>query len=112
MSRSRYFRFASGGPEAPFSGVWRLAIKGSDVYIGASKSSMSMFKLSLHKSGVWVLAGTQQSNIELVKGNRRGKEWTRPVEHVPGVTRGPSIFVPHTSLGSRPFPLDESGKKV
>jgi len=112
MSRTKTVRFASGNPDAPFSGVWRLIIDHNDVYIGASKSAMSVFKISLHKSGVWVLAATRQSNATFEKGNRRAKKWTRPLEHVHGVTRGPSILVPHTSLGSRPLPPNERQKQV
>lgn len=107
MARSQPIRFGSGSPEAAFSGVWRLIVSKDDVYIGASTASMAVFKISLHKSGVWVLAATQQSGATFEAGNRRAKKWTRPLEHVQGVTKGPSIFVPHTSLGSRPLPPDE-----
>lgn len=112
MSKTKTVRFASGSPDVPFSGVWRLIVNQDDVYIGASKSTMSIFKLSLHKSGVWVLAATQQSQATFENGNRRAKRWNRPLEHVHGVTRGPSIFVPHTSLGSRSLAPDEDYRKV
>ena len=102
MAKPRTVRFAVGSPEAPFSGVWRFVVYKSDVFLGASKASMSIFKVSLHQSGVWVLAATQKSGATF-GGNRRAKRWTRPSNHVAGVTRGPSVFVPHTSLGRRPL---------
>lgn len=93
-------RFAAGNPKEPFSGVWRLVTYKDDVYIHASKLSSRFFKISLHKSGVWILAGTDESGATF-DGNRRAMQWERPPEHAKGITRGPSILVPHTSLGSR-----------
>jgi hypothetical protein len=92
--------------------VWRLVVNGDDVFIGASKLSMGVFKVSLHKSGVWVLAATSQSGVVFENGNRRARRWNRPLEHAEGVTRGPSVVVPHTSLGSRPLFPDEAKKEV
>jgi hypothetical protein len=112
MTKPQTVRFASGTPEAPFSGVWRMVVNKHDVYIGASKAAMSVFKISLHKSGVWILAATQQSGATFDGGNRRAKRWNRPLEHVRGVTRGPSILVPHTSLGSRPLSPNEVNQEV
>lgn len=112
MAKTQTVRFASGSPDAPFSGVWRLVIRKDDVFIGASKESMGVFKISLHKSGVWVLAATQQSGAAFQDGNRRAKRWNRPLEHADGVTRGPSIFVPHTSLGPRHVSRGQLKKKV
>ena len=112
MARPQTFRFAAGSLEAPFSGVWRLVVNGNDVFLGASKGSMSVFKNSLHQSGVWVLAATQQSGATFERGNRRAKRWSRPLDHVAGVTRGPSVFVPHTSLGSRPLSPDERNPEI
>jgi hypothetical protein len=89
-------RFAAGSAFALYSGVWRLIVNKNDIYLGASKGAMSSFKVSLHKSGVWVLAATKESRATFEKGNRRATRWLRPSEHAPGVTRGPSIFVPHT----------------
>lgn len=111
MANQQKIRFASGGPDALFSGIWRIVVNKDDVYIGGSKSAMGIYKVSLHKSGVWVLAGTEQSGATF-NGNRRGKQWKRPLEHSLGITRGPSILIPRTSLGSRPFPPDEVAKDV
>jgi hypothetical protein len=112
MAKAQTIRFASGHPEEPFSEVWRLVVTNEDIFIGASKASMGIFKISLHRSGVWVLAATKQSGATFENGNRRAKQWNRPLEHTQGVTRGPSIIVPHTSLGSRPLLAEESKKEV
>ena len=107
MPKQRTVRFAVGTPTAPFSGVWRVVANKDDVYIGPTRAMMAIAKLSLHKSGVWAYSATQQSGATFQDGNRRAKQWRRPPEHCPGVTRGPSILVPHTSLGSRPMLPDE-----
>ena len=105
-------RFAAGKPDESFSGLWRLVVSKNDVFIGASGQSMGIFKISLHESGVWVLAATEQSGATFENGNRRAKRWNRPLEHTQGVTRGPSILVPHTSLGSRRLTTREKRKKA
>lgn len=112
MPKSRTIRFASGQPEESFSGIWRLVTAGDDVYLGASKAVMGIFKISLHKSGIWVLAATEQSGATFQGGNRRAKQWNRPLEHVKGVTRGPVIVVPHTTLGRRPLMAEDIRKKI
>lgn len=112
MGKAHTIRFASGHPEMPFSGVWRLVVNRDDVYLGFSKDLMGSLKISLHQSGVWVLAATMQSCATFENGNRRAMQWERPVEHAPGVTRGPSILVPHTSLGSRALLPNDDKKKV
>ena len=104
MGKSTTTRFAVGTPDKPYSGIWRFVVSKNDVYIGASKETMGIFKVSLHgDSGVWVLAATAQSGATFENGNRRAKQWNRPLEHAKGITRGPSVVVPHTSLGSRPY---------
>jgi hypothetical protein len=112
MGKADTIRFASGSPSASFSSVWRLVVTRDDVFIGASKKSMGIFKISLHKSGVWVLSATEQSGATFRGGNRRAKQWKKPLEHARGVTRGPSVLVPHTSLGSRPLLPDDDGKNI
>ncbi len=99
MAKAKTIRFAVGSLDEPFSDIWRLVISRNDVYIGWSKEAMGVFKISLHESGVWVLAATEQSGATFDNGNRRGKRWNRPLEHAKGVTRGPSVKIPHTSLG-------------
>lgn len=112
MSKTRIFRFAVGSSEEPFSGVWRIVASRDEVYIGASKLSMGVFKISLHKSGVWILAATRQSGATFENNNRRAKQWKRPLEHARGVIRGPSVLIPRTSLGSRILNPGEADKKV
>jgi hypothetical protein len=112
VGKAQTIRFASGSPDEAFSCVWRLVATNNDVFIGASKASMGIFKISLHKSGVWILAATSQSGATFENGNRRAKQWNRPLQHTQGITRGPSVIVPHTYLGSRPLQADEIKKKV
>src|SRR5688500_1649951 len=112
MAKTETLCFAAGAPDQAFSGVWRVVTKKNDVYLGVSKAGMGIVKISLHDGGVWVLAATTESGAKFENKNRRAKQWKRPLEHVSGVTRGPSIFVPHTSLGSRPLPSREKGRNV
>ena len=98
-----------------------MLVNGADAYIGASKESMGIMKLSLHESGVWAWAATKESGATF-GGNRRAQQWERPPEHSPGVTMGPVILVPNTTLGHRPpytdkkqvewFPAPRSGEVV
>ena len=110
MAKTKTVRFAAGKPDEPFSGLWRLVVSKNEVYIGASGQSMGIFKVSLHQSGVWVLAVNKQSGATFQDGNRRAKQWNRPLEHVKGVTRGPSILIPRTTLGSRSLMEKEKTK--
>jgi hypothetical protein len=112
MSKQDTIRVAVGTFSAPFSGVWRFIVRNDDVYIGSSKTSMGSVKFSLHASGVWVLAATEQSGMAFEHGNRRAKSWVRPPADSSGLTRGPSILVPHTSLGARRRSLTEDSKNV
>lgn len=87
-------RFAAGSAERIRSSVWRLWVHGSDVYL-AARIMARTFKLSLHESGKWVSAFTEQSGVVLSEtGYRRHREWQRPSEFRPGWTQGPSVMVP------------------
>lgn len=112
MAKPKALRFAVGSAEDPGSGVWRVVADRNDVYIGSSRAAMGLFKLSLHDSGVWTLAATTQSAKTFENGNRRAKQWTRPLEQVEGVTPGPSIIVPHMTFGVRKLPPGETNKKM
>ena len=112
MSKSTIIRFASGTPEVPSSSVWRIVVTKNDAYLGSSKYSMPQVKFSLHESGIWVLSAEGKSGITFEDRNRRAKRWTRPPEHVAGVTRGPSIMVPYMSLGSRHLPPGDINRRV
>jgi len=85
-------RVGLGSPTVPFSSVWRFWANQSDVYI-ATRSLAGIFKMSLHASGVWVVAFTKQSGA-IFESNRRGKAWRRPPEFAPGWTMGLSICIP------------------
>jgi len=42
---------------------------------------LGTFKLSLHQSGRWIAAFTEQSGVVITEtGTRRHKEWSRPPE--------------------------------
>jgi len=112
VAKAQTLRIASGSAEIPYSSIWRTIADRHDVYLGSSKAAMGIFKISLHRSGAWVLAATKQSGASFQGGNRRAKRWNRPLEHVRGVTRGPSVLVPHTSLGSRKLLPGDADKKV
>lgn len=103
---------ASGSLDAAFSSIWRIVVNTGDVYLAPAKAVMGVLKVSLHASGVWVIATTKQSGATFQGGNRRAKRWNRPVENAPGITRGPSILIPHTSLGARKVIPGEADKKV
>lgn len=87
-------RFAVGTSEKRYSSVWRLWTHGADAYLGA-RTSLGLFKLSMHKSGEWISAFTAQSGIvDEQTGSRRHKTWRRPSEFAPGWTQGPAICFP------------------
>jgi len=50
--------------------------------------------------------------VTLESGDRVISRWTRPPEHVPGVTRGPAIVIPCTSVGSRTLFADDLSSKI
>jgi hypothetical protein len=92
--RDPTLRFAAGSPERPYSGVWRLWVHGSDVYL-AARDVAHLFKFSLHKTGEWISAFTSQSGVVSTKsGSRRHFTWTRPPEFTPGWVQGPAVAIP------------------
>jgi hypothetical protein len=112
MAKVQTLRVASGSLLAAYSSIWRIVVDKGDVYLGSAKAAMGIFKVSLHASGTWVLAATKQSGATFQGGNRRAKQWNRPLEHARGVTRGPSVLIPHTSLGTRKIIPGEADKAV
>lgn len=102
MARFETVRFASGSAETPWSTIWRIVSAKEDIYIGSSKGSMALMKVSLHQeSGVWVYAANTGTGIALGNnGNRRAIQWPQPLER-DGITRGPAILVPWTDIGLR-----------
>ncbi|WP_286220032.1 hypothetical protein [Marinobacter apostichopi] len=112
MAKRKTIRFSAGTPGSPYSGMWRMVIKGDDVYLGFSRETMGNIKVSLHQSGVWTLSATQQSGWTFPDGNRRAKRWTRPIEEPDGVGRGPVILVPYNFIGERRISDKERKKKA
>ena len=107
-------RFASGSSKEPYSSIWRVTADNAkgDVYISWSKKTADTTKVSLHESGIWRYAATKESGVTFEGGDRVISRWTRPPEHVSGVTRGPGILVPHTSVGSRTLFSEDLSPKV
>lgn len=101
---------AAGAADAAWSSVWRIATHRDDVYLGCGRMAMRVLKLSLHASGVWVLAATKESGATF-EGNRRARKWDLPPEMAPGYRRGPIILAPWTSIGTRPVDA-ELGKPI
>jgi hypothetical protein len=91
--RSKQIRFAVGEPGDQLSPVWKIWNQKNDVYL-TGKFTGSAFKISLHASGVWTVAATSESGIEVQPGNRRMETWHRPTEFEKGWTWGPHIAVP------------------
>jgi hypothetical protein len=111
--RDPVIRFAVGSPEAPYSAVWRLFTKGNDVFVSGRLMGRYL-KISLHASGVWRLAWTEESQI-LANGtnDRVIHRWRRPPQFRPGWTRGISIVVPWTPIGRHFRAVDApAGKPV
>jgi hypothetical protein len=113
-NQRKTFRFAVGSPEEYRSAIWRLWVQGNDVYLTMrsprarikAQSPKVLIKFSLHGSGIWRLAWTQESGL-LAQGiaDRVEKRWYRPSEFRPGWTQGPAVIVPHTGI-QRPFRRD------
>lgn len=112
LAKRKTIRFSAGTPGSPYSGMWRMVIKGDDVYLGFSRETMGNIKVSLHQSGVWTLSATQQSGWTFPDGNRRAKRWTRPIEEPDGVGRGPVILVPYNFIGERRISDKERKKRL
>ena len=87
------FRFAAGSTEKPRSNVWRLWVHGSDIYLAVRMLAGTM-NFSMHQSGNWISAFTEQSGVILETGTRRHTQWQRPPEFRLGWTQGPTIMVP------------------
>ncbi len=101
--RAFVIRFAVGSPEEAHSAVWNLVTNGNDVYL-FGRQSRRYLKTSLHASGVWRLAWTEESQILTTGTNDRViSRWRRPPEFRPGWTEGISVIVPWTPIG-RHFP--------
>jgi len=101
-------RFAVGAPDGPRGAVWRLWIKQSGVYLGV-RNVTGEIKVSLHTSGKWRLAFTEQhqnSAHSLIPPDvdRAHEKWERPAEFAPGWVRAFLISVPASELGTPATP--------
>lgn len=85
-------RFAAGTFAEPRSGVWRLVVGNDDSYLGVS-IFMGVFKVSLHRSGIWRSAFTERAWAGK-DSNRLHHSWQRgqPNEH--GWVDGPVVLIP------------------
>lgn len=101
-SEKKTLRFAVGSPEEYRSAIWRLWVQGNDVYL-AARFLTGLMKLSLHQSGIWRLAWTEQSGVR-AKGStdRVQTRWQRPPEFRPGWTQGPAVIIPNSGI-QKPF---------
>ncbi len=109
---TKTLRIACGTTAAPYSSVWRITAdnKKGDVMLSWSKAIADRCKISLHASGRWRYAATSESGYaDQIEGDRVFARWHRPQEHLPGVTRGPAIMIPHTKYGAKThYPIDTS----
>jgi hypothetical protein len=95
-------RFAVGSPDEYRSAIWRLWVQGNDVYL-AARVLTGFIKISLHRSGIWRLAWTDQSGIRTQGSSDRVEaRWQRPQEFRQGWTQGPAVIVPNSGI-QRPF---------
>lgn len=92
-------RFAVGDADGLRSTTWSVVLQknSGDVFIGA-RSQMGDTKLSLHRSGTWRLAFTEQSGRQTETGDRVIARYQPPPPVGDGWRRGTSILIPHSSL--------------
>jgi hypothetical protein len=101
-NQRKTLRFAVGTPEEYRSAIWRLWVQGDDVYL-ATRTMTQFIKLSLHRSGIWRLAWTEESSMKAQGSyNRVEQRWQRPAEFRLGWTQGPAVIVPNSGIW-KPF---------
>lgn len=77
MSLKKVIRLAIGEVGNQLSPTYRIWNSRNDVYLG-DRMTIQFYKVSLHETGVWTMAATSESGLELRPGNRRLKTWYRP----------------------------------
>jgi hypothetical protein len=114
--REEVVRFAVGSADGPRSTVWRIWTDrgNSNVYI-AARVLGGVVKVSLHQSGVWRFAFTDEhweggSAPEVGEGDRLIERWNPPQSYQ-GVTAAFMIAVPSAEIGMPRRPLPESAQK-
>ena len=112
MAKTHTLRIGVGTPETPFVPVWRIWTQKSETYL-AGRDMAGLQKVSLHSSGVWTAAFTEQSGVELRNvQNRRSHRWERPPAFVPGWVQGPVIDISRVDTRHLPFPPHAEKKPI
>jgi hypothetical protein len=114
--KKRGVRWSVGTADGPRSTIWRVWVSGSDAYIAARPTAGSI-KVSLHASGVWRYAFTEEHMTgprPLVPADRDRvlDRWPRPPEFAPGWTRGFSILVPASEVQPSPAAIQKPSEIV
>lgn len=105
-------RFCAGSQKKQYSSVWPLWAHRNDVYLG-TRTILGVFKLSLHESGQWITAFTNQSGATFEDtGLRRHFKWIRPEEFAPGWTLGPTILLPWVRWVEQPRHREDLPRKL
>lgn len=97
-------RFGIGSPTGARAPIWRVwATPGKDDLYLSGRSFAGDLKVSLHGSGVWRLAFTEQHAQRVNSLVAPGKDrlihrWSRPPEFAPGCTKAFVIATPWLSL--------------
>jgi hypothetical protein len=98
---ARELRFAIGMPIGPSTNSWKVWVRKEDAYV-ACRDNFREFKVSLHASGTWRVAVTEEalrSRADLVPPgtDRVLKKWRPSVGDTPAII-GFQIVVPRESL--------------
>jgi hypothetical protein len=94
-------RFAVGTPQDIQSWIRRMWVHRDEVYIGA-RDALTVFKVSLHNSGIWRIAFVADLEREEADSDRVIVKWNKPDEFVTGWT--PSVGILVSSIRpQRPF---------
>jgi hypothetical protein len=101
-----------GEPEGARSSVWRLWTHKNEVYISAWALASDV-KISLHSSGIWRDAFTEE---HVAKGSpfvapgrdRAIDKWERPAEFVPGAIKAFVIVIPSSEVTTPRHPKANS----
>jgi hypothetical protein len=109
-SKKSKVRFAVGSPEGPRGNVYRLWTTNDEVYLSI-RALTGEEKVSLHKSGQWRSAFTEEhiakgSPFVTADQDRAFDKWTRPPEFAPGLTLAFNIVVPASEVTMPQHPAE------
>jgi hypothetical protein len=101
-------RFAVGTPADVRSWVWRMWAHRDEIYIRA-RDALTVFKVSLHNSGVWRIAFVADLERDDAASDRVITRWKKPGEFAPGWTPSVGIVVSwvHPRQPFRQKPTDD-----